>query len=162
MLQYSGKVFFRVAAIDRKQNSNPTVFLDIIERESQRFIGQIRYNFDPRYSKSITEIRMSFDVVINTLIAPIRGGEERLEDIVVGGMLWLMKDNHYTYDFVPKVYMVVHSYEQDESIVKDINNKIIEILFKLGAQQCVTERAMLEVKAEDIDYTYVERIINRY
>lgn len=162
MLQHSGKVFFRVAAIDRKQGSNPTVFLDIIERESQRFIGQIRYNFDPRYSKSASKIRMSFDVVINTLIAPIRGGEERLEDIIVGGMLWLIKDNHYTYNFVPDVYMVVHTYEQDEPEMKDINNKIIDILFKLGAKKSQAQKGMIELESGKIDYSYVEKVINRY
>ena len=36
MLQHSGKVFFRVATIDRVEGHNPKVYLDIYERDSQR------------------------------------------------------------------------------------------------------------------------------
>lgn len=49
MLQHSGKVFFRVSTIDREEGRNPKVYLDIFERDSQRLIGQMRFNSDPIY-----------------------------------------------------------------------------------------------------------------
>ena len=159
MLQHSGKVFFRVATVDRAEGENPKVYLDIYERDSQRLIGQARYNFDPTYSKKKEDIRMAFDVLKPSMISPINGGSQLLEDIIVGGILWLMKDNHYTYSFVPNVYMYIHSYEQDEAIMKDINSQIIVVLKKLGAKQ---DGNMLKISEKDINYDYVAQIINRY
>lgn len=160
MLQHSGKVFFRVSAIDRKVNGNPTVYLDIFERDSNRLIGQMRYNNDPLYSKNSKDVRMAFDVMKTSMISPINGGSQLLEDIIVGGILWLIKDNHYTYDFVPTVYMVVHLYEQDEKIMTDINSKTFEVLSKIGAK--IGEKNMWKISAEDINYTFVEEVINRH
>lgn len=159
MLQHSGKAFFRVATIDRVEGENPKVYLDIYERDSQRLIGQMRFNFDPTYSKKKENIRMAFDVLKTSMISPINGGSQLLEDIVVGGILWLMKDNHYTYPYIPNVYMVIHSYEQDEAIMKDINSKILEILRKIGAKK---ENDMMKIAEENIDFQYVSSIINRY
>lgn len=159
MLQHSGKVFFRVATIDRAEGHNPKVYLDIYERDSQRLIGQIRFNSDPTYSKKKENIRMSFDVLKPSMISPLNGGSQLLEDIVVGGILWMIKDNHYTYSFVPNVYMVIHPYEQDEPVMKDINHKIIEILGNIGAQR---EDKMIKISDKDIRYEYVARVINRY
>ena len=136
MLQHSGKVFFRVSTIDREEGRNPKVYLDIFERDSQRLIG-----------------------LKTSMISPTNGGAQMLEDIVVGGILWVMKDNHYTYPFVPNVYMVVHSYEQDEPIMKDINDKIVEILAKVGAKH---DKSMMRISCNDVDLEYVKRIINRY
>lgn len=160
MLQHSGKVFFRVATIDRVEGQNPKVYLDIYERDSQRLIGQMRFNADPTYSKKKEDIRMSFDVLKTSMISPINGGSQFLEDIIVGGILWLIKDNHYTYPFVPKVYMVIHSYEQDEPIMRDINSLSLEILKKLGA--VVYEKHLIKIEAECINFDYVSKIINRY
>ena len=159
MLQHSGKVFFRVASIDRVEGQNPKVYLDIYERDSQRLIGQMRFNFDPTYSKKKEDIRMAFDVLKTSMISPVNGGSQLLEDIVVGGILWLIKDNHYTYSFVPNVYMVVHSYEQDEPVMKDINSKIFQILGNIGAKQ---DGNMMKILEKDIRFDYVAQIINRY
>ena len=159
MLQHSGKVFFRVSTIDRVEGQNPKVYLDIYERDSQRLIGQMRFNFDPTYSKKKEDIRMAFDVLKTSMISPVNGGSQLLEDIVVGGILWVMKDNHYTYPFIPNVYMVIHSYEQDEPIMKDINSKILDILRNLGAKK---EENMLKIFEKDIRFEYVSKIINRY
>lgn len=159
MLQHSGKIFFRVATIDRVEGQNPKVYLDIYERDSQRLIGQMRFNFDPTYSKKKEDIRMAFDVLKTSMISPVNGGSQLLEDIVVGGILWVMKDNHYTYPFVPNVYMVVHSYVQDEPVMKDINHKIFEILGNVGARH---DGKMVKISEKDIRFDYVSRIINRY
>lgn len=159
MLQHSGKVFFRVSTIDRVEGENPKIYLDIYERDSQRLIGQIRYNFDPNYSNKKEDIRMSFDVLKPATISPLNGGSQLLEDITVGGILWVMKDNHYTYPFIPNVYMAVHSYEQDEKVMKDINSKIQEILGKIGAKK---ENHMWKISEKDIRWNYVSQIINRY
>lgn len=159
MLQHSGKVFFRVSAIDRVEGQNPKVYLDIFERDSQRLIGQMRFNFDPTYSKKKEDIRMAFDVLKTSMISPINGGSQLLEDIIVGGILWVMKDNHYTYSFVPNVYMVIHPYEQDEAIMKDINAKTLEILRDIGAKD---ENGMKKISEGNIKFDYVARIINRY
>ena len=159
MLQHSGKVFFRVSTIDRVEGQNPKVYLDIFERDSQRLIGQMRLNFDPTYSKKKEDIRMAFDVLKTSMISPVNGGSQMLEDIIVGGILWVIKDNHYTYPFVPNVYMVVHSYAQDEPAMKDINHKIFEILGNIGANH---ENNMVKISEKDIRFDYVARIINRY
>ena len=159
MLQHSGKVFFRVAAIDRAEWQNPKVYLDIYERDSQQLIGQMRFNFNPRYSKKKEDIRMEFDVLKTSMISPINGGSQLLEDIVVGGILWAIKDNHYTYSFVPNIYMVIHSYDQDEPIMRDINHKIRETLSNIGA---ISEGSMIKISEDKIKYNYVAKIINRY
>ena len=159
MLQHSGKVFFRVSTIDRVEGQNPKVYLDIFERDSQRLIGQMRFNFDPTYLKKKEDIRMAFDVLKTSMISPVNGGSQMLEDIIVGGILWVIKDNHYTYPFVPNVYMAVHSYAQDEPAMKDINHKIFEILGNIGAKH---ENNMVKISEKDIRFDYVARIINRY
>ena len=69
MLHHSGKVFLRVASISA--GSIPTCYLDILEVEhdgSSKFRGQVRYNYDPSYSESSNEIRVSFDSVVLQLI----------------------------------------------------------------------------------------------
>ena len=160
MIQHSRKVFFIVATNDREEGAhNPKVYLDIYARDSQRLIGQIRFNSDPTYSKKRENIRMSFDVLKPAMISPLNGGSQLLEDIVVGGILWMIKDNHYTFPFIPNVYMVIHPYEQDEAVMKDINNKIFEILGNVGAK---CEGNLIKISANDIRYEYVSRIINRY
>lgn len=160
MLQHSGKIFFRVSTIDRGENNIPKIYLDIYERESQRLIGQVRYNFDPNYSKRKEDIRMAFDVLRPAMIAPINGGAQLLEDIIVGGVLWLIKDNHYTYPFIPKVYMVIHSYNEDEKVMKDINSKTVEVLAKIGAIS--SEKNMMKISEDNINFDYVRGIINRH
>ena len=102
---------------------------------------------------------MAFDVLKTSMISPVNGGSQMLEDIIVGGILWVIKDNHYTYPFVPNVYMVVHSYAQDEPAMKDINHKIFEILGNIGAKH---ENNMVKISEKDIRFDYVARIINRY
>lgn len=71
----------------------------------------------------------------------------------------MIKDNHYTFPFIPNVYMVIHPYEQDEAVMKDINNKIFEILGNVGAK---CEGNLIKISANDIRFEYVSRIINRY
>lgn len=161
MLQHTGKVFFRVATIDREEGESPRIYLDIYERDNyDRYIGQMRFNNDPTYSDEKEDIRMSFDVMDASEIAPLKGGSQLLEDIVVGGILWLQMDNHYIYKFVPKLYMVVHSYKQDEKDMEDINNKIKEILHKIGAKE-EYDGGMISLLKEDINLDYASKFINR-
>lgn len=102
MLHHSGKVFLRVASISA--GSIPTCYLDILEVEhdgSSKFRGQVRYNYDPSYSESSNEIRVSFDCPTIDWISPVKGGTRTLEDLVVCAILWLIKDNHYLYSTAP-------------------------------------------------------------
>lgn len=130
MLQHLNNVFFKVATIDRKQNHDvPTVYLDLYDRRERKIIGQIRFNHDPLYSKNSKYIRMSFDVFEIKDLDPTY--TTYLEDIIVGGFLWITMDNHYTYPFHPRPYMVVHNYKEDPELMKLINQKEISILQNL-------------------------------
>lgn len=99
MLQHLGNIFFKVSEIDRKQNHTvPTIYLDIYNKNTKQIMGQIRFNHDPNYSKVDKEIRMAFDVFDQNDIDPLR--TSLLEDIIVGGFVWITMDNHYTYNSV--------------------------------------------------------------
>ena len=132
MLQHCGKVFFRVVAIDRK-NDVPTIFLDVLERRTGNFIGQVRFNHDSNYAAEYDSIRMSFDVMLPFMVDPAISANY-LEDIIVGGIVWLTKDNHRTYRFTPNIYMVVHSYDGDPAFMQSVNEKTIEVLKKLDCE----------------------------
>lgn len=141
MLQYLDTIYLKVATIDRRNDSMhfnypPTVFLDIWDRRelSPTLIGQIRFNLDPTYSKKPSEIRMSFNVFNIDLIDPIKN-PKLLEDIIVGGFLWITLDNHYTYDFHPNPYMVIHSYKEDNIKMESINSKVMSILSSLKCEK---------------------------
>lgn len=134
MLQHLGNVFFRVSEIDRKQNHTvPTIYLDIYNKNTKQIIGQVRFNHDPNYSKVDKEIRMAFDVFDQNDIDPLRSSI--LEDIIVGGFVWITMDNHYTYNFHPRPYMVVHNYKEDTDLMKTINAKTIHILQSLECKK---------------------------
>lgn len=137
MLQYLNDVYLKLACVDRKEDTPPTIFLDIYKRNSTNigcsFIGQIRFNFDNNYSNNKEEIRMSFNVFDADLIAPFKNN--LLEDIIVAGFLWITLDNHYIYDFNPKPYMVIHNYKEDLKDMKCINNKIVNILENLKCEK---------------------------
>lgn len=161
MLQHCGKVFFKVATIDRKKDSpTPTIYLDVIERSSSRFLGQIRYNHDPNYDKSPHGIRMAFDVVDPRLLDPSRSSS-LLEDIIVGGMIWLTMDPHRTYDFRPKVYMSIHSYDADPDIMKIINQATLDILTKLECTKDESSDFWTFSKITPSAQEYISSIINR-
>ena len=99
MLQHCGKVFFKVSAIDRKGDV-PTIFLDVIEKSSRTFIGQIRYNNDAHYENQHEYIRMAFDVVDPRLLDPTRNSS-LLEDIVVPEIMKII--NSSTIDILTKL-----------------------------------------------------------
>ena len=157
MLHHSGKVFLRVASISA--GSIPTCYLD----GSSKFRGQVRYNYDPSYSESSNEIRVSFDCPTIDWISPVKGGTRALEDLVVCAILWLIKDNHYLYSTAPnekaKALMVVHSYQEDKPEMNDINASIANVLKSLGGE--VRNGDEWIVKADGIDYKYISSIINR-
>lgn len=130
MLQHLGNVFFTVSNIDRKDNINvPTIYVNIFNRTTKEMIGQMRFNNDIKYSKNAKDIRMAFDVFNPQEIDPCRSS--LLEDIVVGGFVWLTMDNHYTYPFHPRPYMVIHNYIEDTDLQRMINSKTISILQEL-------------------------------
>jgi len=137
MLQYLNDVYLKLACVDRKEYTPPTVYLDIYKRNSTNvgctFIGQIRFNFDSNYSSLKEEIRMAFNVFDASLIDPVKSN--LLEDIIVAGFLWITLDNHYIYDFNPKPYMVIHDYKEDVDNMKFINKKAISILKSLKCKE---------------------------
>ena len=159
MLQHCGKVFFRVSTIDRKRDV-PSIFLDIIEKSSRTLIGQIRYNYDFNYENQSEYVRMAFDVVDPRLLDPTRNSS-LLEDIVVGGMIWLTMDPHRTYDFRPIVYMAVHTYDADPEIMKIINASTIDILNKLGCTNDKEKGIWSFAQINSSSQQYISSIINR-
>lgn len=158
MLQYLNTVYLKVATIDRKDPKPPTVFLDIYDRRESnlKFIGQIRFNFDPTYAKNNREIRMSFNVVNTDLIDPMKDSN-LLEDIIVAGFLWITLDNHYTYDFQPKPYMVIHKYKEDAENMSLINSKIMNILSEL---KCEMRTNYMYVFSKDTTSKYLSEILS--
>lgn len=158
MLQHCGKIFLKVSAIDRKSDV-PTIFIDIIDRKSRKFIGQIRFNHDSNYVGPYDCIRMSFDVCDTYDIDP-SNPSNILEDIIVGGIVWLTTDNHRTYRFVPKVYMAVHAYEDDPAVMKSINNKTIQILKNLG---CINDASNGTWSSSNVtlNHQYIFSVVNR-
>ena len=159
MLHHCGKVFFKVSTIDRKGDV-PTIFLDIIEKSSRTFIGQIRYNHDSNYEDQHEYIRMAFDVVDPRLLDPTRNSS-LLEDIVVGGMIWITMDPHRTYAFRPVVYMAVHPYDADPEIMKIINSATIDILTKLGCYADNEKGVWSFSQIDSSSEKYISSIINR-
>lgn len=164
MLHHAGNIFLRVASVSG--GNIPTCYLDIFEKEADgrsTFRGQVRYNFDPSYSKSSDEIRVSFDTNDIKWISPTRGGSKELEDLIVSLILWLVKDNHYLYSTVPNekatALMVVHSYNEDKPEMNDINAKIANVLRELGGE--VRNGDEWLISSKNIKMSYVETIINR-
>jgi hypothetical protein len=134
MLHHLGNVFFVTESIDRKPNHTvPTVNLTIYNRTTRQIIGALRFNHDPNYSKNSKEIRMQFDAFDPKDLDPC--ASSILEDIIVGGFVWITRDNHYTYDFHPRPYMVVHNYDEDPDLMKIINAKTIQILKDLKCKK---------------------------
>lgn len=158
MLQHCGKIFLRVAAIDRK-NDVPTIFIDIIDKSSRKFMGQIRFNHDSNYDRGFDCVRMSFDVCDTHDIDP-SNPSNILEDIVVGGIVWLTTDNHRTYRFVPKVYMAVHHYEGDPYIMQSINQETNRILEKLGFIHN-SDMGTWSYSSINLNHQYLFSVINR-
>lgn len=135
MLSSIGKVYFQVVSVIRNRKDEiPTIYLNILNSQTGEMLGQMRFNEDPNYLKGY--IRMAFNVRDSELINP--SSQEKcdlLEEIVVGGLIWISMDNHY---FVPKgvlPYMVVHSYPEDNSLMDMINLKIINILSDYGCNR---------------------------
>ena len=86
MLQYVNNIYLKVVSVQSKPNGVPsTVYLDMYDRSGGdlKFIGQMRFNFDPAYSKNPMEIRMSFNSFDNNTFDPL--GKNLLEDIIVAG-----------------------------------------------------------------------------
>ena len=136
MLQYLNNIYLQVISVQSKPANTPsTVYLNIHDRSNGdlKFIGQMRFNFDPLYSKNREEIRMSFNTPDVNNFDPL--GKNLLEDIIVAGFLWITLDNHYTYDFYPKPYMVIHDYSQDSDKMKIINSAARDVLTKLECEK---------------------------
>lgn len=132
MLQYVNNIYLKVVSVQSKPNGVPsTVYLDMYDRGGGdlKFIGQMRFNFDPAYSKNPMEIRMSFNSFDNNTFDPL--GKNLLEDIIVAGFLWITLDNHYTYMFQPRPYMVIHDYAEDSSRMHLINEAARDVLMRL-------------------------------
>ena len=155
MLQHLGNVFFTVEEIDRKDNHNvPTIYLNIYNRTTRQIIGVMRFNHDPNYSKLAKHIRMSFDVFDPKELDPI--ANTLLEDIIIGGFIWLTLDNHYTYNFHPRPYMVVHDYKEDSDLMKIINAKTVQILQSLECKKGETDENMY-IFSRELTTPYLSR-----
>ena len=136
MLQYLNNIYLQVVSVQSKPAPKPsTVYLNIHDRSNKdlKLIGQMRFNFDPNYSKNPQEIRMSFNSYDNSFFDPL--GKNLLEDIIVAGFLWITLDNHYTYDFQPKPYMVIHDYNEDSELMRTINSAARNILTNLECEK---------------------------
>jgi len=136
MLQYVNNVYLQMVCIQSKEQPVPsTVYLNIHDRSGTelKFIGQMRFNFDPLYSKNREEIRMSFNVHDVSYLDPHKAN--LLEDIIVAGFLWITLDNHYTYNFHPKPYMVIHDYSEDSDMMKIINSAARNVLTQLECEK---------------------------
>lgn len=159
MLQHLGNVFFTVSEIDRKDNHNvPTIYLNIYNRTTRQIIGLLRFNHDHKYSKNAQEIRMAFDVFDPKELDPCTSN--LLEDIIVGGFVWITMDNHYTYSFYPRPYMVIHNYKEDSDLMQMINAKSISILQELGCEKGTNDDNMY-VFSKDITSRYLSDILSR-
>ncbi len=158
MLQHLGNVFFTVQAIDRKDNHNvPTIYLNIYNKTTRQILGTMRFNHDPNYSKVFKHIRMSFDLFDPNDIDPSRNN--MLEDIIIGGFVWITMDNHYTYNFHPRPYMVVHDYKEDSDIMKMINIKTINILQSLDCKKGESDKNMYIFSREMTTHYLSEKLI---
>lgn len=136
MLQYVNNIYLQVVSVQSKPNGVPsTVYLNIHDRSGGdlKFIGQMRFNFDPAYSKNPMEIRMSFNSFDTNNFDPL--GKNLLEDIIVAGFLWITIDNHYTYMFQPRPYMVINDYAEDSEKMLIINSVARDVLTKLHCEK---------------------------
>ena len=132
MLQYINNIYLQVISVQSKPSNVPsTVYLNIHDRSGGdlKFIGQMRFNFDPTYSKNPMEIRMSFNSFDANTFDQL--GKNLLEDIIVAGFLWITHDNHYTYMFQPRPYMVIHDYTEDSDKMRFINSAARDVLMRL-------------------------------
>ena len=136
----------------KPSNVPSTVYLNVHDRSGGdlKFIGQMRFNFDPLYSKNPTEIRMSFNSYDVSYLDPL--GKNLLEDIIVAGFLWITLDNHYTYSFQPKPYMVIHDYSEDSDKMHMINAAARDILIRL---QCDRRENNIYVFSKDNTSRYL-------
>ena len=153
MLQYVNNIYLQVISVQSKPDGLPsTVYLNVHDRSGGdlKFIGQMRFNFDPTYSKNPTEIRMSFNSYDMNNFDPL--GRNLLEDIIVAGFLWITLDNHYTYMFQPKPYMVVHDYTEDSNKMLLINAATRDILTRL---QCDRRENNVYVFSKDNTSKYL-------
>lgn len=153
MLQYVNNIYLQVISVQSKPDGLPsTVYLNVHDRSGGdlKFIGQMRFNFDPAYSKNPTEIRMSFNSFDMNNFDPL--GKNLLEDIIVAGFLWITLDNHYTYMFQPKPYMVIHDYTEDSNKMLLINAATRDILTRL---QCDRRENNVYVFSKDNTSKYL-------
>lgn len=153
MLQYLNNIYLQVVSVQSKPSNVPsTVYLNVHDRSGGdlKFIGQMRFNFDPLYSKNPTEIRMSFNSYDVSYLDPL--GKNLLEDIIVAGFLWITLDNHYTYSFQPKPYMVIHDYSEDSDKMHMINAAARDILIRL---QCDRRENNIYVFSKDNTSRYL-------
>lgn len=138
MLSTVGNVFFEVTSISRaKGNYIPTVYLSMRNVKTGKMIGQMRFNADENYfSSDVNRVRMAFNLMNAEIINPeTLSGNELLEEIVAGGLIWASMDNHYLFPKQTLPYVVVHDYAEDSSMLNMINAKMKSILVLYGCEE---------------------------
>ena len=144
MLSTIGKTFFEVVDVDRKPGDViPMIHLNIRNVRTGKMIGQMRFNCDRAYSD--TDVRMQFNVMNKAIINPAtQEGSELLEEILIGGFVWLSFDNHKLIPDHCKPYMVVHDYSENDNRLNFINTKIRAVLSEFGCSDRGNGRFVFE------------------
>lgn len=133
MLQKARFVFLKFDSSINIIDGKPHFFLSILDRNSGKCLGQLRFNVDSTYSDSL--YRMSFDVLQPQLLAKNSNYDFLLKDIIIAGLAWFSHDNHYLVKGHRKVYMVIHNYPEDSAIMKEINLRTEFILKDINCEQ---------------------------
>ena len=131
-----------------------------------RNAGQLRYNYDSTYSENEKSLRVSYDVSNIDMILPISSDKRQLlEDIIVGCMIWPIKDNNHIWKNIPgeplKVYMIVHSYKEDNMKMAAINAATVNILKSLGAKESERYKDKWYITEADMNNGLITEVISR-
>lgn len=164
MLHHFGKVFFEVG--------NPIsieghIGLYVSLKANGRNAGQVRYNYDSNYSLSASSLRVSYDVSdINSILPTTFEGMQLLEDLVVGCMIWPIKDNNHIWknslNREPlKVYMMVHGYKEDNPKMGAINVGTVDILQRLGARESLEYKDKWYITEAIMNNELIAEVIGR-
>lgn len=141
---------------------------EVVNSNKCELKGQIRYNFDPMYSKEDSnEIRISFDIPSPFLkwITPTQGGGTNLENLVAAAVLIPLRDNNTLFysdkNKKPSIVVVVHSYTTDKKEFAEINAQIREVLIKLGAVERSEQKDVFIIDTSLLDNEYLNRLLKR-
>lgn len=163
MLHHFGKVFMEVGnPITIEGHQGLYVSLKVDGRNA----GQIRYNYDSTYSEHDKSLRVSYDVSdINMIVPIVSDNRQLLEDIIVGSMIWPIKDNNHIWKNSPgeplKVYMIVHGYQEDNVKMAEINAATINILRNLGAKESTKYKDKWSLTEADMNSKLIAEVIKR-